>query len=34
MVQDYGLSKQVVMALEVGLDKEWEAVRGNAGNQL
>jgi hypothetical protein len=28
------LSKQVVVALEVGLEKEWEAARDNAGNLL
>jgi hypothetical protein len=30
-VKDYGMSKQAVVALEVGLEKEWEAARDNAG---
>jgi hypothetical protein len=34
VVQDYGLSKQGVVALQVGLEKEWEAARDNAGNRL
>jgi hypothetical protein len=34
VVQDYILSKQAVVALEVGLEKEWEAARDNAGNRL
>jgi hypothetical protein len=34
VVQDYGLSKQALVALEVGLEKEWEAARDNAGNWL
>jgi hypothetical protein len=34
VVQDYGLSKQAVVALQVGLEKEWEAARDNAGNRL
>jgi hypothetical protein len=34
VVQDYGLSKQVVVALEAGLEKEWEAARDSAGNWL
>jgi hypothetical protein len=34
VLQDYGLSKQAVVALEVGLEKEWEAARDNAVNQL
>jgi hypothetical protein len=34
VVQDYGLSKQVEVALEVGLEKEWEAAQDNAGIQL
>jgi hypothetical protein len=34
VVQDYGLSKHAVVALEVGLEKEWEAARDNVGNWL
>jgi hypothetical protein len=34
VVQDYGLSKQAVVALQVGLEREWEAARDNAGNRL
>jgi hypothetical protein len=33
-VQAYGLSKKVVVALQVGLEKEWEAARDNAVNRL
>jgi hypothetical protein len=34
VVQDYGLSKQAVVVLQNGLEKEWEAARDNAGNRL
>jgi hypothetical protein len=34
VVQDYGLSKQAVVALEAGLESEWEAARDNPGNRL
>jgi hypothetical protein len=34
VVQDYGLSKQAVVALQVGLENEWEAAGDNAGNRL
>jgi hypothetical protein len=34
VVQDYGLSKQAVVALQAGLEKEWEVARDNAVNQL
>jgi hypothetical protein len=34
VLQDYGLSKKAVVALEVGLENEWEAARNNAGNRL
>jgi hypothetical protein len=34
VVQDYGLSKQAVVALQAGLENEWEAARDNAGNRL
>jgi hypothetical protein len=34
VVQDYGLSKQAAVALQVGLEREWEAARDNAGNRL
>jgi hypothetical protein len=34
VVQDYGLSKQAVVALQAGLEKEWEAARDKAGNRL
>jgi hypothetical protein len=34
VVQDYRLSHQVVVALEAGLENEWEAARDNAGNRL
>jgi hypothetical protein len=34
VLQDYGFSKQAVVVLEVGLEKEWEAARDTAGNRL
>jgi hypothetical protein len=34
VVQDYGFSKQAVVTLEVGLEKEWEVARDNTGNRL
>jgi hypothetical protein len=34
LVQDYGLSKQAVVVLQVGLEKQWEAAQDNAVNRL